>query len=84
MDLIFLGRMVAEHRRAAELSQATLAARAHVSLPTLKAFEQGRTPELGFAKILRILTVLGLEVEVREANLGRPTLESLRREAELD
>jgi transcriptional regulator with XRE-family HTH domain len=84
MDLASLAPIVAERRKAAGLSQSALAARAHVSLPTLKAFEQGRTPELGFSKITRILTALGLEIEIREANLGRPTLESLRREDDHD
>ena len=84
MDLAALARIIAERRRTAGLSQSALAARAHVSLPTLKVFEQGRTPELGFSKIVRILTALGLEIEIREANLGRPTLESLRREDDHD
>jgi transcriptional regulator with XRE-family HTH domain len=67
-------------RKQAHLTQAALAARAHISLPTLRALEQGRIVEIGFSKILRILTALGLDLEIREANSGRPTLESLRRE----
>jgi transcriptional regulator with XRE-family HTH domain len=80
MDLTSLGRAVAERRKAAKLTQAALAAQAHVSLPTLKALEQGRTPELGFSRVVRILAAAGLELELREANRGRPTLETLRSE----
>jgi transcriptional regulator with XRE-family HTH domain len=81
MDLASLGQTIAERRKSARLTQSALAALAHVSLPTLKAFEQGRTAELGFAKITRILAVLGLDLELKEANRGRPTLETLRSEA---
>ena len=80
MDLSSIGRHIAERRKASRLSQATLAARAHVSLPGLKALEQGRASEFGFAKLQRIVTALGLEFELREANRGRPTLDTLRSE----
>jgi len=80
MDLESIGREVAARRKTARLSQSALAAMAHVSLPTLKALEQGRASEFGFAKLLRILTALGLELELREANRGRPTLDTLRSE----
>lgn len=80
MDLESIGREIAERRKAARLSQSALAAIAHVKLPTLKALEQGRASEFGFAKLLRILTALGLELELRAANRGRPTLDTLRNE----
>ena len=80
MDLESIGRDIAERRKAARLSQSVLAAKAHVSLPTVKALEQGRASEFGFAKLLRILSALGLEIELREANRGRPTLDTLRSE----
>jgi HTH-type transcriptional regulator / antitoxin HipB len=80
MDLPSLGQSIAARRKSAKLTQASLAALARVSLPTLKALEQGRASELGFAKLLRILTPLGLELELKEANRGRPTLDTLRSE----
>jgi len=81
MDLDYLRQQIAVRRKAAGLSQAALAARAHVSLPTLKALEQGRLAELGFSRVARILAALGLELELRDANRSRPTLDSLRQEA---
>ncbi|HTX42908.1 MAG TPA: XRE family transcriptional regulator [Acidobacteriaceae bacterium] len=80
MDLDSIRLEIAARRKAAGLSQADLAERAHVALPTLKALEQGRLAELGFARIVRILAALGLQLELREASRSRPTLESLRRE----
>ncbi|MGB9144934.1 MAG: helix-turn-helix transcriptional regulator [Acidobacteriaceae bacterium] len=81
MDLDYLRQQIAVRRKAAGLSQAALAARSHVSLPTLKALEQGRLTELGFSRVARILAALGLELELRDANHSRPTLDSLRQEA---
>jgi transcriptional regulator with XRE-family HTH domain len=80
MELDSLGQSIASRRKAASLTQSGLAALAHVSLPTLKALEQGRTSEIGLSKVLRILAALGLDLELREANRGRPTLETLRSE----
>ncbi|HTV16451.1 MAG TPA: helix-turn-helix domain-containing protein [Acidobacteriaceae bacterium] len=84
MDLTSLGPTIAERRKTAKLTQSALAELARVSVPTLKALEQGRAAELGFSKLLRILTALGLELELREANRGRPTLDTLRSEASDD
>ena len=57
---------------------------ARVSLSTLKAMEQGRMPELGFSKVVRILAALGLELRLHAANQGRPTLDDLESEARDD
>jgi transcriptional regulator with XRE-family HTH domain len=62
------------------LRQSELALASRVSLPTLKALEQCRTAELGFSKLVRILAVLGLELKLQTANLGRPTLDDLQNE----
>jgi transcriptional regulator with XRE-family HTH domain len=80
MDLLSLGREIATRRKAARITQAALAAQAHVSVPTVKALEQGRMAELGFARVNRILAAVGLDLELREANRGRPTLDTLRSE----
>jgi transcriptional regulator with XRE-family HTH domain len=84
IDLPIIAEKIASRRKALALRQAELAARAHVSVATIKVLEQGRLAELGFAKIVRILAALGLELELREANLGRPTLEDLRSESDHD
>jgi predicted transcriptional regulator len=72
---------VVSKRKVLALRQEDLAGLAHVSLPTIKAFEQGRLAELGFSKVVRILAALGLELKLQEANRGRPTLEDLSNEA---
>lgn len=78
MDLPSLGREIAQRRVMAGLTQATLARRAGIGRSTLDALENGRTPELGFGKIARILASLALELKITEARLSRPTLDDLR------
>jgi transcriptional regulator with XRE-family HTH domain len=72
---------IVSKRKAFALRQQDLARLSHVSLPTIKALEQGRVAELGFNKVVRILAALGLELHLREANHGRPTLDDLTNEA---
>jgi transcriptional regulator with XRE-family HTH domain len=64
-------------RKQLRLRQAELARLSGLSLDTVKSFEQGRLQELGFTKLVRLLAVLGLELRLHEANLGRPTLDEL-------
>jgi transcriptional regulator with XRE-family HTH domain len=76
--------VIATRRKQLGLRQSDLARMAQISLPTLKVFEQGKRHELGFAKVVRILTALGLELRLQEANRGRPTLDQLREEVDDD
>jgi transcriptional regulator with XRE-family HTH domain len=71
---------IAEKRKALGLSQAALAKKARVGRSTLDALENGRLGELGYTKIVNILTALGLELRVQEKRARRPTLEDLVRE----
>jgi transcriptional regulator with XRE-family HTH domain len=75
---------VRARRKELRLRQSDLARMAQLSLPTVKAFEQGRMQELGFPKVVRLLTSLGLELRLHEANQDRPTLDELRDEREVD
>ncbi len=77
LDLATLGQSIAQHRSAQRLTQAELARRARIGRSTLDALENGRTAELGFGKVARILAALGLTLRIGEANRGRPTLEDL-------
>jgi len=72
---------IVSKRKALRLRQEDLARLALVSLPTIKAFEQGRMAELGFSRVVRILAALGLVLKLQQANRGRPTLEDLKNEA---
>lgn len=62
------------------LSQTALARKARISRATLDALENGRLGELGYTKLVNVLTALGLELRLHEANARRPTLEELMSE----
>lgn len=62
------------------LSQTALARKARISRATLDALENGRLGELGYTKVVNVLTALGLELRLHEANARRPTLEELMSE----
>jgi transcriptional regulator with XRE-family HTH domain len=61
-------------RRARNLTLAQLAAQASVGRSTLAAFEAGKLPELGFARVARICAALGLIVDVRPPLLDAPVI----------
>ena len=77
LTLLGMGTEVATRRKAARLSQTELARKAGISRATLDALENGRSGELGFSKISKILAVLGLELRVQDAKPKRPTLDEL-------
>ena len=80
LTLRSLGRQIASRRKDLGLSQSDLARKAGISRATLDALENGRSGELGFTKVTNILSALGLELKVHEANLQRPTLDELLEE----
>jgi transcriptional regulator with XRE-family HTH domain len=75
-----IGSRIASRRKALGLSQSALAHNAGVSRATLEALENGRSGELGFSKVANILSALGLELKLQEANSQRPTLDELLEE----
>jgi len=79
-DLISIGERIAERRKTLKLSQAELSRRAGVSRSTLDALENGRSGELGYAKVTRLLAALGLELALQTASSQRPTLDELMQE----
>src|SRR6266566_6033375 len=80
LNLHSIGSQIASRRKALKLSQSALAHNAGVSRATLEALENGRSGELGFSKIANILSALGLELKLQEANLQRRTLDELLEE----
>ena len=80
LDLISIGSRIAERRKMLKLSQAELARKAGVSRATLDALENGRAGELGFSKLTRLLSALGLELALQTASSQRPTLDELMQE----
>ncbi len=77
LNLLTIGQVITTHRKAAKLTQVQLAERSRVSRATIAALETGAMRELGYNKVMQILSVLGLDLRVTAANLGRPTLEDL-------
>ena len=84
LKLHAIGSQIASRRKALGLSQSVLAHKAGVSRATLDALENGRSGELGFSKVANILSALGLELKLQEANLQRPTLDELLEEEDRD
>jgi transcriptional regulator with XRE-family HTH domain len=80
ISLSEMGEKIAHARKQAKLTQSELARRAGVSRPTIVLIENGRATELGYSRLVRILAVLGLELQLTTIASGRPTLEDLLRE----
>jgi transcriptional regulator with XRE-family HTH domain len=84
MDLQQVGQHIATVRRNKRLTQTQLAGLAGLSRATVDAFENGRASDIGTARLVRLLGVLGLDLLVRPATQGRPTMEELFEEARND
>jgi transcriptional regulator with XRE-family HTH domain len=80
LALPHLGAEIVARRKKLGLSQTELARRASISRATLDALENGRSGELGFSKITKLLSALGLELKLQEAGSHRPTLDELMEE----
>ena len=75
MDLRTVGFLAGQRRRSQKRTLAEVASAAHVGRSTLAALESGKIEELGFAKIERICTALGLVLEARPMALDAPLME---------
>jgi transcriptional regulator with XRE-family HTH domain len=84
LTLPSLGAKVAARRRKLGLTQAELARKASISRATLDALENGRSGELGFSKVTRLLSALGFGLKLEKSGSERPTLDELREEVRHD
>jgi transcriptional regulator with XRE-family HTH domain len=80
LQITSIGSEIALKRKSAGLSQSELANIAGVSRATLDALENGRSGELGYSKITKLLAALGLELKIQETGTRRPTLDELLEE----
>jgi transcriptional regulator with XRE-family HTH domain len=80
LTLSSLGRQIANRRKKLGLSQTELAGKASLSRATLDALENGRSGEIGFTKITKLLSALGLGLKLQESGTQRPTLDELMEE----
>jgi transcriptional regulator with XRE-family HTH domain len=74
-----IGRLLAQRRKKLAIKQKDLAASAGIPVASLSRLENGRLPEFGVRKLISLLTVLGLELDVRPANAAG-NLDELRKE----
>jgi transcriptional regulator with XRE-family HTH domain len=84
LTLSSIGEQIAVRRKTLGLSQAVLAKQAKVGHSTLDALENGRLGELGLSKIIKLLSILGMELKIQETSGRRPTLEELMKEDQDD
>ena len=75
MDLRTIGLLVGQRRRAQNRTLAELASAARVGRSTWAALDSGKLEELGFAKVERICTAVGLVLEARPTVLDAPLME---------
>jgi transcriptional regulator with XRE-family HTH domain len=84
LTLSSLGEQIAARRKTLGMSQSTLAKKAAVGHSTLDALENSRIGELGFSKISKILSAIGMELKLQATTSGRPTLDELMEEERND
>ena len=75
MDIPEIGRVIAQARLAAELSQAELAVAVALGKTTISELERGVISDLGIRKLQTILEFLN--IEIRLVAMTRPTLNEL-------
>jgi transcriptional regulator with XRE-family HTH domain len=80
LTLVSMGVEIAAKRKQLGLTQGQLAKRAAISRATLDALENGRSGELGFSKVIRILSALEMSLKLQEEMTRRPTLDELMEE----
>jgi transcriptional regulator with XRE-family HTH domain len=80
LTLSSIGEQIAAKRKKLGLSQAELARRASLSRATVDALENSRSGELGFSKVTKLLSALGLGLKLQESGSPRPTLDELMEE----
>jgi HTH-type transcriptional regulator/antitoxin HipB len=76
-----MGQLLALRRKKLGIKQKDLAASAGISGASLSRLEKGRLPEFGVRKLISLLTVLGLELDVRPTSAAG-NLDELRKELE--
>jgi len=76
MDFEDIGKAIAKERKNQKISQQRLANELWMSRSAISGIENNSIAEIGFRKILRVCSALGLELIIRK-KVGRPTLQQL-------
>jgi transcriptional regulator with XRE-family HTH domain len=74
-DVREVGSAIRERRAELGLTISQLAVRSGVSIRLISELERGKRPGVTFSSLLRILTMLGLDLEIaRRSGMGRPSV----------
>ncbi|MFC7518455.1 helix-turn-helix transcriptional regulator [Herbaspirillum sp. GCM10030257] len=76
MQLAEIGRRIGERRTALQLTQAQLARLAGLSRLTINQLEAGKLKDLGAAKLISLLHLLGLSLDLQDARPHRGLLKA--------
>ncbi len=79
-DLLDIVRAIRERRQLLGLTQRELSVRTGIARTRIADLENERLPEVGMRTIFRLLSALGLELQVVADRHKRPTLDDLRNE----
>ena len=78
MNLLDLSETIRSEHKRRRLTIQSLAQLANVDRTLISKLENKKLPDLGYAKVVRLLAILGLELSVRPTG-GLPTLDDLQR-----
>ncbi len=74
-DVREVGSAIRERRAELGLTISQLAVRSGVSIRLISELERGKRPGVTFSTLLRILTMLGLDLEIaRRSGMGGPSV----------
>ncbi len=74
-DVREVGSAIRERRAELGLTISHLAVRSGVSIRLISELERGKRPGVTFSSLLRILTMLGLDLEIaRRSGMGGPSV----------
>lgn len=70
MDFIEIGQSIQAARKAAGISQSTLADQLGMSQATISKIESGIATEIGLRALMSVMDVVGVEIVVRPRRMG--------------
>lgn len=76
MDFVEFGKNIAKIRKEKNISQNSLSKDLNISRATISNFENGRSVDIGFKKVLQICDYLGFELAIKEKS-PFPTFEEI-------
>ena len=78
MDLLDLGELIRDTRKARKMTQVELSQASGVSRLRIVKLERGEVFDMSYQNVTKLLSALDLDLRVGTANAGRPTFEELQ------